>query len=67
MALGIKFYYKVLGGHTHVRVFSGPLEGTCGKAGELILRNGEWEVLREVLHTSSRTPILEEVPDGTNG
>lgn len=37
----MNWYYKVLGGHTHVRVF---MNG--GKCGDLVFRNEEWEQVR---------------------
>ena len=42
-----KFYYDVLGGHTHVQVFAG--EKSLGKCGDLCFRNEEWEVFMEEL------------------
>lgn len=36
----IKWYYKVMGGHTHVRVF---MNGA--KCGDLVFRNSEFEEL----------------------
>lgn len=38
----MKWYYKIAGGHTHIRVF---MNG--GKCGDLCLRNEEFEQVRE--------------------
>ena len=38
----MKWYYKVMGGHTHVRVF---MNG--GKCGDLCFRNEEFDRIRE--------------------
>lgn len=38
----MKWYYQVLGGHTHVRVF---MNG--GKCGDLCFRNEEFQIVRE--------------------
>jgi hypothetical protein len=40
----MKWYYKVMGGHTHVRVF---MNG--GKCGDLCFRNEEFEQVRKTL------------------
>ena len=53
-----KLRYKVLGGHTHVRLFSGTrLDGTFGKNGDLIFRNEEWE---EFLRQFQKAVVLPE-------
>lgn len=41
-----RFRYKVLGGHTHVRVFAGRGEGSLGNCGSLAFRNEEWEAFK---------------------
>lgn len=41
-----RFYYKALGGHTHIRVFSGESSRALGKAGDLTMRNGEFKAFR---------------------
>jgi len=38
----MNWYYKILGGHTHVRVF---MNG--GKCGDLVFRNEEFEAIRQ--------------------
>src|ERR1044072_1381773 len=38
-----KFVYKVGGGHTHVRMFSGKSAVSLGLCGTLVMRNEEWE------------------------
>lgn len=39
----IKYRYRVLGGHTHVRVFTGKGINGLGLSGTLIFRNEEWD------------------------
>jgi hypothetical protein len=41
----MKVYYQELGGHTHLVIFTGHNidNGTCGKAGELIMTTEEFE------------------------
>ena len=51
MTVSIKVYYRHLGGHVHVDVFTsefGP-ETTHGKNGSLIFRVSEWPTFRDVL------------------
>jgi len=53
-----RLYYKVLGGHTHVRIFSGKNpQGTFGKNGDMIFRNEEWQ---EFLYRIKDMEILPE-------
>jgi len=42
----IRIYWKRLGGHTHMRVFSGDLGRTLGKAGDLVMTNEEFDAWR---------------------
>jgi len=42
-----KFHFVVLGGHTHIRLFTGPGSGSLAKAGEFVLRNEEFKHLRD--------------------
>lgn len=42
-----KWYYKVMGGHTHATLFAGTHDGGLGNCGELIMRNEEWEKFRD--------------------
>lgn len=59
--------YKVLGGHTHVKVFAG--EGTLRLAGvgNLVFRNEEWEEFRKNLNLfmlpGSDIEVVQEVAD----
>lgn len=39
-----RIYYKIAGGHTHMRVFAGSQEGALGKCGDLTMRNEEFKV-----------------------
>lgn len=44
----IRYRYKVLGGHTHVRVFCGESpDHTLAKCGDLTFRNEEFETLKD--------------------
>ena len=53
-----RLYYKVLGGHTHVRIFSGKNpKGAFGKNGDMIFRNEEWE---DFLKKINNVEILRE-------
>lgn len=56
----MKWYYKILGGHTHVRVF---MNG--GKCGDLCFRNEEFEQLQRVYNTDWDF-IDEQLPQHTN-
>jgi len=45
--------YKILGGHTHIRVFAGQGETSLGKCGDLVFRNEEWvEFIGQLTKTS---------------
>jgi hypothetical protein len=39
----IKVVYEKLDGHTHMAIFSGPVDGQLGKAGDLCMTNEEFE------------------------
>lgn len=53
----MKWYYEVLGGHTHVRVF---MNG--GKCGDLCFRNEEFEIVkRELLNTTKLVEFIKEI------
>ncbi len=41
----MNWYYTILGGHTHVRVF---MNG--GKCGDLVFRNEEFEAIRQTMN-----------------
>lgn len=43
-----KFRFKVGGGHTHIRVFSGKDADHLGKCGDLTMTNEEWAAFREI-------------------
>lgn len=61
--MNFRFYYEVLGGHTHVRVFVAPAtEHTHGMAGRLVLRNEEWKELAAKLFREGCEIIEEEIP-----
>lgn len=53
----MKWYYKVMGGHTHVRVFMGG-----GKCGDLVFRNEEFNYIRLRLtdHLHPVTQFIDE-------
>jgi hypothetical protein len=60
-----RVYWKRLGGHTHARVFVGAEEpaGTAegfsalGRAGDLVLRNEEWEAMLAALGGDDRMAV----------
>jgi len=61
----MKWYYKILGGHTHVRVFmNGALCGT------LVFRNAEFEQIQKTEaiggHFCIESFICEQLPQHTN-
>ena len=37
-----RIYHKKLGGHVHMRVFSGKTDGALGKCGDLTMREEEF-------------------------
>lgn len=55
----LKFRYKKLGGHVHVRVFTGVPGFTFGKAGELVFNEEEWPAMYELLSRSGPRVIIE--------
>lgn len=50
--LSIRLYGSRQGGHTHIRVFVGPDADHRAKAGDLVFRNEEWDLLED----ASRNP-----------
>jgi len=55
--------YKILGGHTHIRVFAGQGEASLGKCGDLVFRNEEWELFKQSLKGPVQI-MPEEAPTG---
>lgn len=55
-----RFYWQVLGDHTHVKVFAGP---PMGLAGKLCFRNQEWQVLKQTLEASKDARQFEFVEE----
>ena len=53
-----RIYHKLAGAHVHMRVFSGPKNGSLGKCGELIMREDEFA---EFFIRAGR--LLEFVPE----
>jgi hypothetical protein len=50
-----RFRYRVLGGHVHVRVFSGPDADHLGKNGDLCFEAGdEWDTFRSCVTYGAR-------------
>jgi hypothetical protein len=39
----MRVYFEVLGGHTHIRIFSGKFGGTLGCAGKITLTKEEFQ------------------------
>lgn len=59
----MNWYYKILGGHTHVRVF---MNG--GKCGDLVFQNEEFQRLLELnaQHCNAhRIPLVQKLVDET--
>ncbi len=47
----MRWYYRQLGGHIHVRVFTGKAKNmTFAKCGDLTLSIKEWDDVRNMLH-----------------
>ena len=60
-----RFYFTVLGGHTHIRVFAGTTPGALGKCGDLTMRNEEWADFRcALLHSGLDVEFNEEHRQG---
>lgn len=51
----MKWYYKVLGGHTHVRVF---MNG--GKCGDLVFRNEEFQMVMDSANVRDTIIFINE-------
>jgi hypothetical protein len=49
----IRLRYRILGGHTHIKIYSGKTGGTLGCAGDFIMTNDEFQAWKE------RNVILE--------
>ena len=50
-----RIYHKKLGGHVHMRVFSGKTDGALGKCGDLTMREEEFaEFLLAFANSASR-------------
>ena len=57
--------YRVLGGHTHVRVFAGQGTLSLGACGNLVFRNEEWTAFQENLFRFMQAGSdIEVVPEG---
>lgn len=54
-----------LGGHLHLQVFCGPIEGSRASCGTLTLLPEEWELLKASLNLDSGRFIIEEPKDDT--
>lgn len=62
----IRIHYKVLGGHVHCRVFSGPASDlTHGKNGDLVFDEREWPAVRDMLYTRDHGRLGVEFIDET--
>lgn len=49
----IRIWYKKLGGHVHCSVFTGAAKNmTFAKAGDLTFSEAEWNMVRDMLHSS---------------
>lgn len=57
----VRLRYKVLGGHTHVRVFcSLGTSDTLGKCGDLVFRNEEWALVEPMMKQSGVECLPED-------
>ncbi len=45
----VAIYPKVAGGHTHITIFTGKGYGARGRAGDIVVRNEEWQVIEYAL------------------
>lgn len=62
--IGMRLYYRTIGGHVHCRLFVGQ-EGSGGKAGDLTFRVSEWDDVRFAFEAggfSVRPEALEPTP-----
>lgn len=39
----MRIYYEVLGGHTHITIWTEPRNGQVGKCGDIIMTNEEFQ------------------------
>ena len=59
----MRWYWRRLGGHIHVRVFTGVAKNlTFAKCGDLVFDEREWPRVQTIL-TSAIEFIHEEAPD----
>ena len=62
--MSFKFYFKVMGGHTHIRVFAGPHpDYTHGKCGDLVMTNEEWQAFKNVSQYNTCMQFIVETGD----
>lgn len=65
---GLRIYFKEQGGHTHVRMFGGPIGSwSYGKCGDLTFRNEEWAEFRATLERGQLTGYIEFIDEGADG
>lgn len=43
----MRVYFKQMGSHTHIRIFTGKTDQTLGKAGDICMTNEEFKEWRE--------------------
>src|SRR5215469_29386 len=55
-------YHRLLGGHVHVRVFSGTIEGDRALNGELVFSEAEWAIFQGAI-TDPLIEFREETHD----
>jgi hypothetical protein len=61
--MNFRFYYMILGGHTHVRVFCAAHRSWVhSKCGDLVFRNDAWEAFRNHLPSSGSVEYIAEEP-----
>jgi hypothetical protein len=55
-----RWRYRVIGGHTHVRVFCGHTVAALGNCGDLVYRNEEWPDFQQALERCGVQCLPEE-------
>jgi hypothetical protein len=55
----VRIYWRLLGGHVHVRVFCN------GKAGDLVFSEDEWKAVESSLRSAGFTVLHEDESEAT--
>jgi hypothetical protein len=62
LILRIRFVQR--GGHIHCRLFMGSREGSLGLCGELVFREEEFEVYRQVVTAGRGLALVQFIEEG---